>query len=195
LSKEKNKNVKSADRSPNITKYILFAVVLIIAGYLAYNKYVIKDESAGNNFVVDPKERIKNIREPQFKKEGELEFIRKNHNQKEPVKKIDVELAENDDERSQGLMYRRSMDDSKGMLFIFQREEPQSFWMKNTVIPLDIIYVNSKMEIVKIFKNTVPFSEKSLPSEKPATYVVEVIGGYTDKYGIKEGDLISFVKQ
>lgn len=193
MSKEKNKNVKTAERSVNITKYILFAVVLIIAGLYAYNKYVVKDESAGNNFVVDPKERIKNIREPQFKKEGELEFIRKNH--KEPVKKIDVELAENDDERSQGLMYRRSMDDSKGMLFIFEQEEPQSFWMKNTVIPLDIIYVNSKMEIVKIFKNTVPFSEKSLPSEKPATYVVEVIGGYTDKNGIKEGDLISFVKK
>lgn len=193
MSKEKNKNVKTAKRSVNITKYILFAVVLIIAGFYAYNKFVIKDESAGNNFVVDPKERIKNIREPQFKKEGELEFLRKN--QKEPVRKIDVELAENDDERSQGLMYRRSMDDLKGMLFIFPQEEPQSFWMKNTVIPLDIIYVNSKMEIVKIFKNTVPFSEKSLPSEKPATYVVEVIGGYTDKYGIKEGDLISYVKK
>lgn len=193
MSKEKNKNLKPPDRSTHITKYILFAVVLILAGLYAYNRYVIKDESAGNNFVVDPKERIKNIREPQFKKEGELEFIRKNL--KEPVKKIDIELAENDDERSQGLMYRRSMDDSKGMLFIFPQEEPQSFWMKNTVIPLDIIYVNSKMEIVKIFKNTVPFSEKSLPSEKPATYVVEVIGGYTDKYGIKEGDLINFVKK
>lgn len=193
MSKEKNKNVKTAERSVNITKYILFAVVLIIAGFYAYNKYVIKDESAGSNYVVDPKERIKNIREPQFKKEGELEFLRKN--QKEPVRKIDVELAENRDEILQGLMYRRSMDDSKGMLFIFEQEEPQSFWMKNTVIPLDIIYVNSKMEIVKIFKNTVPFSEKSLPSEKPATYVVEVIGGYTDKYGIREGDLISFVKK
>lgn len=55
--------------------------------------------------------------------------------------------------------------------------------MKNTVIPLDIMYVNSKMEMVRIFfKNTVPFSEKSLPSEKPATYVVEVAGGYSDKY-------------
>lgn len=193
MSKEKNKNVKTAERSVNITKYILFAVVLIIAGFYAYNKYVIKDESAGSNYVVDPKERIKNIREPQFKKEGELEFIHKNN--KQPVRKIDVELAENRDEILQGLMYRRSMDDSKGMLFIFEQEEPQSFWMKNTVIPLDIIYVNSKMEIVKIFKNTVPFSEKSLPSEKPATYVVEVIGGYTDKYGIREGDLISFVKK
>ncbi len=66
---------------------------------------------------------------------------------------------------SRDLMYRKSMDDTKGMLFIFQKEEPQSFWMKNTVIPLDIMFVNSKKEIVKIFKNTIPFSENSLPSE------------------------------
>ncbi|MBK8552795.1 MAG: DUF192 domain-containing protein [Ignavibacteria bacterium] len=93
------------------------------------------------------------------------------------------------------MMYRRSMDDNKGMLFIFETEEPQSFWMKNTVIPLDIMFVNSKKEIIKIHKNTIPFSEKSLPSEKPATYVVEVRGGFADEYGIKEGDGINFVKQ
>lgn len=87
------------------------------------------------------------------------------------------------------------MDDTKGMLFIFQNEEPQSFWMKNTVIPLDIMFVNSKKEIIKIHKSTTPFSEKSLPSEKPAIYVVEVNGGFADKYGIKEGDAISFAKQ
>lgn len=193
MSKEINKKNQKANKSSDVTKYILLAVILIIAGYFVYTNFFVKDEIANHNVVVDPRERIKNIPEPQFKKEGELEFVGKNN--KELIRKIDIELAENDDERMQGLMYRRSMDDSKGMLFIFQREEPQSFWMKNTVIPLDIMYVNSKMEIVKIFKNTVPFSEKSLPSEKPATYVVEVAGGYSDKYGIKEGDLISFVKK
>lgn len=193
MSKEINKKNQKANKSSDVTKYILLAVILIIAGYFVYTNFFVKDEIVNHNVVVDPRERIKNIPEPQFKKEGELEFVGKNN--KELIRKIDIELAENDDERMQGLMYRRSMDDSKGMLFIFQREEPQSFWMKNTVIPLDIMYVNSKMEIVKIFKNTVPFSEKSLPSEKPATYVVEVAGGYSDKYGIKEGDLISFVKK
>ena len=126
-------------------------------------------------------------------KEGELEFIKSD--KKTEIKKIDIELAENDDERMQGMMYRKSMDDNKGMLFIFDREEPQSFWMKNTIIPLDIMYVNSKKEIVKIFKNTTPFSENSLPSEKPATFVVEVGGGFSDRYGIKEGDIINFKKQ
>jgi len=78
------------------------------------------------------------------------------------------------------------------MLFIFSTEEPQSFYMKNTVMPLDIIFINSKKHIVKIHKNTKPFSEQSLPSLKPAIYVVEVIAGYTDKHSIKEGQLIDW---
>jgi uncharacterized membrane protein (UPF0127 family) len=189
----KNKTGKESSSSFN-TKYIFIAVLIIALGYIGYNSYFKKDESSENRHVItDPRERIKNVKEPLFKKEGDLEFVSKDG--KTVIRKIDIEVAENDDERMQGLMYRKSMDDNKGMLFIFQREEPQSFWMKNTIMSLDIIYVNSKKEIVKIFKNTVPFSEKSLPSEKPATYVVEVAAGYTDRYGIKDGDLINFHKQ
>lgn len=173
-------------------KYVLIAVITLIAGYFIYTSLFKKEETV-KPLVVDPKERIKNIKEPEFKKEGVLEFLKKDG--KTPIKKIEVELAENDEERMQGMMYRKSMDDGKGMLFIFQREEPQSFWMKNTIIPLDIMYVNSKKEIIKIYKNTIPFSENSLPSEKPATYVVEVSGGFADRYGVKEGDNISFEKQ
>ncbi|MBK8983492.1 MAG: DUF192 domain-containing protein [Ignavibacteria bacterium] len=85
---------------------------------------------------------------------------------------MDIELALDDTERTQGLMYRKSMDDGKGMLFIFDTD----------------------FKIVKIFKNTVPFSETSLPSERPAKYVVEVAGGFADRYKIKEGDKIKFDK-
>lgn len=190
---KQTKNAKQLkNTSSNPMKYVLIAVIILIAGYFIYT-FIIKEEETVKPLVVDPKERIKNIKEPEFKKEGELEFLKKDG--KTQIKKIDVELAENDEERMQGMMYRKSMDDEKGMLFIFQREEPQSFWMKNTIIPLDIMYVNSKKEIVKIHKNTTPFSESSLPSEKPATYVVEVSGGFTDRYGVKEGDIISFEKQ
>ncbi len=193
MAKEPGNTKQQNNSSSKNAKFILLAVIIIIAGYFIYNSFIKKDDSVNNTVIVDPRERIKNIKEPQFKKEGDLEFLKKDG--KETLRKIDIELAENDDERMQGLMYRKSMDDNKGMLFIFQKEEPQSFWMKNTIMPLDIIYVNSKKEIVKIFKNTIPFSEKSLPSGNPATYVVEVNGGFTDKYGIKEGDLISFAKQ
>lgn len=184
-------NRKLVEKKTDATKYILLAVVILIAGYFSYTLFFQKDE-VKNPVFVDPKERIKNIKEPAFKKEGQLEFLK---NEKEPVKQIEIEIAENDEERTQGLMYRKSMDDSKGMLFIFPNEEPQSFWMKNTILPLDIIYVNSKREIVKIYKNTTPFSETSLPSGKPATYVVEVAGGYTDRYGINEGDLIRYSRE
>lgn len=186
-----NNNRKTDKVKSDSTKYILIAVIILIAGYFSYTLFFQKEEIK-NPVIVDPKERIKNIKEPVFKKEGELEFMR---NEKEPIKKIDIEIAENDEERSRGLMYRKSMDDSKGMLFIFENEKPESFWMKNTIIPLDIMFVNSKREIVKIHKNTTPFSENSLPSVKPAIYVVEVAGGYTDRYGIKEGDLIRYSRE
>ena len=125
---------------------------------------------------------------PVFTKEGEVVFISGGA----AIKKIDVEVADNEAERNQGLMYRPYMPDSVGMLFIFEQSEPQSFWMKNTIIPLDILYVNENKEIVYIHKNTTPYSEQSLPSYENAKYVVEVNGGFTDRYGIKVGDSISF---
>lgn len=190
----KDKKNKPADSSGSITKYIFIGVLAIILCYFAYTIFIKKEVAPENkNIVIDPRERIKNVKEPPFMKEGELEFI--NSDKKTAIKKIDIEVAENDDERMQGLMYRKGMDDGKGMLFIFEKEEPQSFWMKNTIMPLDIIYVNSQKEIVKIFKNTTPFSEKSLPSERPATYVVEVASGFTDRYVVKEGDIINFNKK
>lgn len=186
----KNKKTKASSESAGYSKYVLIAVLIAVAGYFTY-EFGFRDEKKINNPVVtDPQERVRNVKEPEFKREGELEFAGKNP--KREIKRIVIEIADTDRERELGLMYRKSMDDDKGMLFIFDRDEPQSFWMKNTIIPLDIIYVNSVMEIVKIHKNTTPFSENSIPSEKPAKFVVEVAGGFTDRYGIREGDQISF---
>lgn len=124
-----------------------------------------------------------------FKKQGEVYF---QDSLKTLVKKIDVEIADNDDARHLGLMYREGMKEDQGMLFIFPKEEEQSFYMKNTVLPLDIIFVNARKQIVKIHKQTTPFSEKSLPSDKPSLYVIEVNSGFTDKFRIKEGSLIDW---
>lgn len=129
---------------------------------------------------------------PQFKKEGDLYFIGKSRN--DTIRKIDMELAETDEERAQGLMNRKSMTDNQGMLFIFSTAEEQSFWMKNTYIALDIIYVDDKKEIVSIQKYTTPLSEESLPSFKKAMYVVEVNAGFCDKYKVGYGDRIAFTK-
>lgn len=105
---------------------------------------------------------------------------------------IVVEIADNDITREQGLMGRRSMRDDRGMLFLFDRPEPRSFWMANTPLPLDILFIDANQRIINIHRNTRPFSEESLPSTAPAQYVVEVNGGWCDRNGVKEGDAISW---
>ena len=84
------------------------------------------------------------------------------------------------------------MPDSRGMLFIFNNESKQSFWMKNTKMSLDILYVSAGREIVDIYKHTMPYSTSPIPSGKPAMYVVELTAGFCDRYGIEKGDRIAF---
>lgn len=87
-------------------------------------------------------------------------------------------------------MYRKDLPEFHGMLFLFPREEVQSFWMKNTPLPLDIIFINSAYEIVNIARNTIPFSERLLPSGRPAQFVLEVNGGFCQRHGIEVGDRV-----
>lgn len=129
-------------------------------------------------------------KEPVFVKEGELSF--RNPDGKKVIHRLDIELAETSEERQQGLMYRKSMQDGQGMLFVFETEEPQAFWMRNTYIPLDIIYVNSKFQVVSIQKNCKILNDTPLPSGAAAQYVVEINGGLSDKLGIKTGSVIEW---
>ncbi len=125
-----------------------------------------------------------------FKKEGVLSIYKKDS----LLKTINIEIADNAYETETGLMYRKSMDSINGMLFIFSDEAPRYFYMKNTEIALDIIYINSNQKIVSIAKNTVPLSEASIPSNYPAKYVLEINAGLTDKWSISVGDSISYTK-
>ena len=120
----------------------------------------------------------------QFTKDGELSIFKNDS----LIQTIEVEFAKNDMERSLGLMYRSSMDEHQGMWFIFPEEAPRSFYMRNTEIPLDIIYLDKDKKVVSIAKNARPYDETSLPSEKPAMYVLEINGGLSDKWGIEKGD-------
>lgn len=124
---------------------------------------------------------------PSFKKEGDCTFT---HRDDKPIVSIDIEIADNEDRREIGLMGRPVMDEHQGMLFVFDQEQMQSFWMKNTILPLDMIFINKLGEIVTICKNTTPFSEQSYSATALTLLVVEVNAGFTDKYGIKEGDRI-----
>ena len=126
-----------------------------------------------------------------FKKEGELTFTDSIGTVKT---KIDIEIASSEFDRQLGLMFRKHMEDKDGMLFIFTSEEMQSFWMRNTYIPLDMIFVNSAKKIVTIHRNTQTLSDQSYPSAAPAIYVIEVNGGFCSAHNINEGDRINFIQ-
>lgn len=129
--------------------------------------------------------------QPAFVREGELTFI---DQAGKSVVTIDIEIAETEAEQQQGLMNRSFMPNDRGMLFIFNREEPRSFWMKNTIIPLDIIYVNAAGSLVSIAENTQPYSESSIPSKGPALYVIEVNAGFSAQYALKSGYTMQFTR-
>jgi uncharacterized protein len=102
-----------------------------------------------------------------------------------------VEVADTPMEESLGLMYRKSLDADKGMLFVFDSEEIHAFWMKNTLIPLDMIWMDSSRNIVYIYRNAQPCGEGLCPAISPnrnAKYVLEVNSGTCEKYGFSVGD-------
>ncbi len=107
------------------------------------------------------------------------------------ISTIDVAIADDNDSRSEGLMNVHELPSDAGMLFIFDGDQPRSFWMANTPLSLDIIFANSDFEIVRIHRNTTPYSLDQIRSELPAKYVVEVNAGYTVWHDITEGMLIS----
>ncbi len=128
--------------------------------------------------------------EPQFVKQGEVTFYKSGT--KEVLKKIDVEVDNNPTTRTVGLMNRSKMDELNGMLFIFESPDIHRFWMKNTIIPLDITFIDSLGVIDTIYRKTEPLSEKNLPSRRKVQFVVETNGGFSDRNNIKEGDLVAF---
>lgn len=128
--------------------------------------------------------------EPKFKKEGVLAFLNADKDSMGIV--IDIEVARTPEEQQYGMMYRRSVPENTGMLFFREREEQQSFWMRNTYVALDIMYIRADSSIVNIVENAVPLNDRSLPSLGPALYVLEVAGGFSAQHGIQAGHFIRF---
>jgi uncharacterized protein len=115
-----------------------------------------------------------------------LEIVTKNG-----VHVFSVEMATTDKERETGLMYRKELPDGKGMLFDFSPEQQISMWMKNTFIPLDMIFIRADGRILRIAENTEPQSLAIISSGGPAKGVLEVIAGTAQKYGIAPGDRVA----
>jgi uncharacterized membrane protein (UPF0127 family) len=110
---------------------------------------------------------------------------------------LKVEVADTDEERRRGLMFREKLDEDRGMLFTWDKTENRSFWMKNTLIPLDIIFIDEEKNIINIEEAyPQPGANNSelrrYSSEEPARYVIESNLNYTDRNGVQESDNVSF---
>ena len=101
-----------------------------------------------------------------------------------------VELAANDPERERGLMFRKELPQGQGMLFDFFNDQPVSFWMHNTYISLDLIFIRSDGRIMHIAESAKPMSDDLIPSGPPVRAVLEVIAGTAHELGIKPGDKV-----
>jgi hypothetical protein len=110
---------------------------------------------------------------------------------KNGVQVFAIEVATTEEEKTTGLMYRKELADGRGMLFDFSPEQEVSMWMKNTYIPLDMIFIRADGRILRIAENTEPQSTKIIPSMGLAKGVLEVIGGTAKKYGIAPGDRVA----
>jgi uncharacterized membrane protein (UPF0127 family) len=108
------------------------------------------------------------------------------------VVEILAEVVVSQEKRSRGLQFRKELGDGKGMLFVFERQEVQSFWMKDTFIPLDMIFIAQDRTIVGIIHDTKPLLERSLSVEVPSRFVLEVPGGFCRKTGIHHGQQVEF---
>jgi uncharacterized protein len=126
-----------------------------------------------------------------FRKDGSLEFLRSGGEQ---VAVIDIEIAETDSARARGLMQRDSLPPESGMLFIFEVDEPRTFWMVNTRISLDMVFVSGDSVVVDVARYVQPLSHKSTSSRVPARYVIEVPAGYVDSKGIVETDRVRWTR-
>lgn len=168
---------KQTQTSGKMSTQKIIGIILLIAaaGFFIYNNFLKEDK---------PKMDYYN-----FTKEGELTLT----DSLGTIKyKIDLEVANNEYERELGLMKRVEMKENQGMLFIFSDEQTRSFWMRNTLISLDMLFINANKQIVTIHKHTTKLSDQTYPSTKPAMYVVEVVAGFTDKHNIQVGDKIDW---
>ena len=162
---------------------IILVIILIFGGLISTG--ILNFSKNSTDPITENSTDNSTVSAPQFKKEGELTFLK---NQE----KLTIEIADNEAETTQGLMYRRTMPDSCGMVFIFADSQPRNFWMKNTYLPLDILFLDESKKIVTIQANRTPFSEEQIPSFENAKYVLEVNAGYCKRKGIEKGDAVKW---
>jgi uncharacterized membrane protein (UPF0127 family) len=163
----------------NILLYLIIVILIVIAAFIVFRP-VSKNE----------KERTNKTEQKPLYLEGRIWFL--SNDLSDTLVSIPVAVSDDPFERSRGLMYRYSMPDTVGMLFIYDRPDYLNFWMKNTHISLDIIFLDPNFKVIDIKQFTTPYSEDMIPSRGIAKYAVEVNAGFVQRIGIEIGDRISF---
>jgi uncharacterized membrane protein (UPF0127 family) len=105
---------------------------------------------------------------------------------------FNIEVATTNEERALGLMFRRSLPENSGMLFLYDPPQPAAMWMKNTLIPLDMVFISADGTVHRVEANTEPLSTALIPSEGPVVGVLELNAGEADKIGLKRGDKVIY---
>lgn len=126
-----------------------------------------------------------------FRKDGELTVYGKDGSQKA---KFNIEIADHDEAQQRGLKYRESMRDDEAMLFIFDGKQSYGFWMKDTYIPLDMLFIDYEQNIFQIDAHTTPFSEEPVEPEGYNKYTLEINAGLAEKMNITKGDRIEWTR-
>jgi len=106
-------------------------------------------------------------------------------------RKINLKIADTPQKKMKGLMYQKSLPEHSGMIFIFEKPQKIAFWMKNTLIPLDIIIISPDLTVVDIKRDLVPMSEEMITSDALSAFLIEVNGGYCERNSIAIGDKLS----
>ena len=185
-SREKKRNVTAASgmKPATITTLIIVAVAAAALIYLFYPDSKPKDPERDYELSIARSLGL------EFKNQGSLSFLT---GEGDTAVTIAVEVADDNVKRRIGMMFREKAEEKQGMLFIFPFSEIRSFWMRNTVLSLDMIFIDEQKRIVNIEKSTVPFTERSYFSTGPARYVLEVRAGFADKYNLSAGQEVTWI--
>lgn len=157
---------------------LLLLVITSLSGFTACSDETVRQEDSGG--------------ERELHYDGSVHFL---DSDGDTLTTLRVAIADTEESRRAGLMNVQALPENHGMLFLFEREEPLSFWMANTPLSLDILFVNEAGEIVRIHTQTQPYSNQSLASGEPARYAVEAEAGFVMNHDIREGERMVFERE
>lgn len=174
---------KTAINSNNSKSRLIIGLICLLIAFISVMLIIILPDKSPTN--IDVQNNLK------FVKNGTA-ILYNIHGK--VLESFDIEIADTPDKVKTGLMYRDSLQLNQGMLFVFPEAQQRSFWMKNTYLPLDIIFIGIDSLVLSIADNAEPFSEQSIDSQGAAKFVLEVNAGTANRIGLSKGDRVQWKK-